>query len=74
MRKELGRDDIIVPDGPANTSMKERLTVSLVRPVTMLFTDPIVCAASLFISYVYGTLFLFFQGYPVIFRGKLAHR
>ena len=45
MRKELGREDIIVPDDPANTRMNDRLTVTAVRPVTMLFTEPIVGAA-----------------------------
>ncbi|KAL1959168.1 hypothetical protein VTO42DRAFT_2673 [Malbranchea cinnamomea] len=68
MRKELNRDDIIAEDDPANINLKEVFSVTLTRPVTMLFTEPIVGVVSLYLAYVYGILYLFFQGYPLIFK------
>ncbi|KAL4776102.1 MFS general substrate transporter [Aspergillus nidulans var. acristatus] len=40
-----------------------------IRPFLMLLREPIVAFTSLYLSVVYGILFLFFQAYPVIFRG-----
>jgi MFS family permease len=45
-----------------------------IRPFLMLLREPIVAFTSLYLSVVYGILFLFFQAYPVIFRGTLDPR
>lgn len=42
-----------------------------IRPYTMLLTEPIVSFTSLYLSVIYGVLFLFFQAYPKIFEGIL---
>jgi MFS family permease len=41
-----------------------------VRPFSMLLKEPIVSFTSLYLSFVYGILFLFFQAYPIIFKGR----
>ncbi|KAL2819053.1 MFS general substrate transporter [Aspergillus cavernicola] len=40
-----------------------------IRPFLMLLKEPIVAFTSLYLSVVYGILFLFFQAYPVVFEG-----
>ncbi|KAJ6188225.1 hypothetical protein N7519_003133 [Penicillium mononematosum] len=40
-----------------------------IRPFSMLLKEPIVSFTSLYLSFVYGILFLFFQAYPIIFKG-----
>lgn len=41
-----------------------------IRPFSMLLKEPIVSFTSLYLSFVYGILFLFFQAYPLVFEGK----
>lgn len=41
-----------------------------IRPFSMLLKEPIVSFTSLYLSVIYGILFLFFQAYPVVFKGK----
>jgi hypothetical protein len=43
------------------------LTVSLLRPLSMLFTEPIVGLVSLYASCSFATLFAFFAGFPYVF-------
>jgi MFS family permease len=44
-----------------------------IRPYAMLLTEPIVSFTSLYLSVIYGVLFLFFQAYPKIFEGTLLN-
>lgn len=41
-----------------------------IRPFSMLLKEPIVSFTSLYLSVVYGILFLFFQAYPLVFKGR----
>lgn len=41
------------------------------RPLTMLFTQPIVACTSAYLTLAYGLLYLAFQAYPFIFQGAL---
>ncbi|KAI1929367.1 hypothetical protein LOZ58_001903 [Ophidiomyces ophidiicola] len=56
MRKELNRDDIVVPDSVETRNLKDLFAVTLTRPVTMLFTEPIVPAAYPIIFQAFGKL------------------
>lgn len=42
--------------------------MSLTRPWILLFLEPIVLLTSVYISIVYGTLYMFFAGFPIIFQ------
>lgn len=44
------------------------LRVSLTRPIIFLFTEPIVAGVSLWVAFVWGTLFLFIQSASLIFE------
>ncbi|CEJ91839.1 hypothetical protein VHEMI07527 [[Torrubiella] hemipterigena] len=52
---------------PPRTLLQE-LSISLTRPWLMLFREPIVMFTSLYISIVYGTLYMFFAGFPIVFQ------
>ncbi|KAI9654329.1 MAG: hypothetical protein M1821_006645 [Bathelium mastoideum] len=54
-------------DQPPKTLAQE-LSVSLTRPWILLFREPIVLLTSLYISIVYGTLYMFFTGFPIVFQ------
>ena len=43
-------------------------TVYLTRPLLMLFTEPILFLVTVYISFIYGILYLFFEAFPVSFQ------
>ncbi|KAI1737569.1 MFS transporter [Xylaria scruposa] len=49
-------------------TLSQELSVSFTRPWILLFREPIVLLASLYVSIVYGTLYMFFAGFPLIFQ------
>ena len=55
------------PTGPA--AVKFLLTVTLVRPLHMIFTEPIVGFFSLYIGFNFSVLFGFFDAFPIVFEG-----
>lgn len=69
IRKKENRDDIISPSEVKAVSMKQIMSVTLTRPITMLFTESIVSVVSFYMAIVYAILYLFFQAYPIIFQG-----
>ncbi|KAH8817258.1 major facilitator superfamily domain-containing protein [Xylogone sp. PMI_703] len=44
------------------------MTVYLTRPFKMLFSEPILLLITIYTSYIYGILYLFFEAYPVSFQ------
>ncbi|TQB68352.1 Citrinin biosynthesis cluster MFS transporter mrr1 [Monascus purpureus] len=46
----------------------EILTKYLFRPIQMLFLEPILVCMTIYISLIYGILYLFFVAYPIAFR------
>ena len=40
----------------------------LLRPFTMLFMEPILILVTLYMSFIYGVLYLFFESYPIAFQ------
>jgi len=49
--------------------LSERLRIFLVRPFQLLFTELIVFLLSLYMSVLYGLLYIFFVAYPIIYQG-----
>ena len=45
------------------------MTVTLLRPVDMLFTEPIVFFISLYTGFNFSVLFGFFDAFPIVFEG-----
>jgi MFS family permease len=54
--------------GKPPKTLSQEFSISLTRPWILLFCEPIVLLTSLYISIVYGTLYMFFAGFPIIFQ------
>lgn len=68
MREETGDDSIISHHDELSLSLRIILIDYVALPLKMLVSDPIVLLMSLFGSFVYGLLYLFLVGYPVVFQ------
>ncbi|KAF5010993.1 hypothetical protein FDECE_2863 [Fusarium decemcellulare] len=53
-------------NGPAALSTLFKKALS--RPWVLLFTEPIVLLLSIYLSIIYGTLYLFFAAFPIVFQ------
>ncbi|CEL09550.1 Putative Synaptic vesicle transporter SVOP [Aspergillus calidoustus] len=51
------------------TSLGEAFKTALSRPWILLFREPIVFLLSLYMAIVYGTLYMLFAAYPIVFQG-----
>lgn len=49
-------------------SLKESFKVSLSRPWILLFREPIVFLLSLYMAIVYGTLYMMFAAFPIVYQ------
>ena len=54
-------------DSPQQT-IRQQFAIALLRPWKLLFREPIVMFASLYIAIVYGTLYLCFAAFPIVFQ------
>lgn len=57
------------PKLPLAQALKVLITITLFRPIRMLFTEPIVASITLYNAFVFGVLFAFFDSYPYVFMG-----
>ncbi|PNY28471.1 transporter [Tolypocladium capitatum] len=48
---------------------RELITKNFSRPMRMLFTEPIILLLSIYMSFIYGILYLFLTAYPIVFVG-----
>jgi DHA1 family multidrug resistance protein-like MFS transporter len=48
---------------------RELVTKNFTRPLRLLFTEPIVLMLSIYMSFIYGLLYLFLTAYPLVFVG-----
>lgn len=56
--------------GPTGlAAIKFLLTVTLFRPIHMIFTEPIVGLFSLYVGFNFSVLFAFFDAFPIVFQG-----
>ena len=49
---------------------KELITKNVSRPLRILFTEPIVLLVTIYMSFIYGLLYLFLTAYALVFQGK----
>lgn len=52
--------------------IKNLISVSLLKPIKMLFVEPIIALLSIYTAFVFAVLFGFFEAFPIIFRGAYA--
>ena len=59
-----------VKTGPSGlAAVKVLITVTLFRPIRMLFIEPIVFFISLYAGFIFSVLFGFFDAFPIVFQG-----
>lgn len=68
MRKETGSDEYVTNEDLDMRPLGERLRIFLLRPFQLLFLEPIVLFVSLYMSVLYGLLYMFFVAYPIIYQ------
>lgn len=54
--------------GKPKLSIKDRLSIALLRPWILLFKEPIVLLTSIYMAIIYGTLYLAFAAFPIVFQ------
>lgn len=50
------------------TSISKTFTMALTRPWILLFGEPIVFLLSLYVAIIYGTLYMLFPAFPIVFE------
>lgn len=68
MRANSGDDKFVTEQDLDLRPFSERLRVFLVRPFQLLFLEPIVLFISLYMSVLYGLLYMFFVAYPIVYQ------
>ena len=68
--KALGHP--LPPPQPARDVLRAFLVVALLRPLHMLFTEPIVSFTCLYVACEFGTLYSFFAAVPYVFQTQYA--
>lgn len=69
MRNE-GDEDAIAPLELDDRSLSSIFATALTRPFKMFWKESIVFLTSIFLALLYGTFYLFFTSYPLIFQGQ----
>ena len=71
MRKEMKSDRYVTELELSQRPLVERLRIFLIRPFQLLIREPIVMSVAVYMSVLYGTLYMFFVAFPVIYmEGK----
>ncbi|KAI1421915.1 major facilitator superfamily domain-containing protein [Xylaria sp. FL1777] len=68
MRKETGEQDWVTEQDLDMRPLGERMRIFLIMPLKLLFGELIVFLISLYMSVLYGLLYMFFIAYPIIFE------
>ncbi|PSR79988.1 putative caffeine resistance protein 5 [Coniella lustricola] len=69
LRKLTGNNKLICEPEIAGQDMtgKDVAQMALIRPFTLLFTEPIVFLLDLYIALIYGLLYIWFESFPIVF-------
>ncbi|KAJ5124898.1 uncharacterized protein N7515_008723 [Penicillium bovifimosum] len=57
--------------GNANRTASQIFTKTMVRPWVLLFLEPIVLALSVYMAIIYGTMYMEFAAFPIVFEENL---
>jgi len=69
MRKATGDMNIVAPRELEEFTISDIVTKVLARPLKMIVTEPLVAFSCLYLSFVYALFYIFFQAYPIIYKG-----
>lgn len=68
LRKETGNPNIITEQEKTKVTLRDIARTSLIRPITMIMTEPVLDLMCMYIVLIYSMLYAFFFAYPVIFQ------
>ncbi|KAK9460745.1 major facilitator superfamily domain-containing protein [Lipomyces oligophaga] len=68
LRKESGNRSLHTVFAITGESLSDRILTSITRPITMLFTNPIVFGLGLYMAFTYGFLYLLLVTFTSVFR------
>jgi hypothetical protein len=54
--------------GKPKLTFSQRLSIALLRPWVLLFKEPIVLLTAIYLAIIYGTLYLSFAAFPIVFQ------
>lgn len=69
LRRSTGSTNIFAPLELEKKGFKQMATVTLTRPLRMLFFELIVSATCIYLALAYGIFYMYFEAYPIIFQG-----
>lgn len=69
MRKETGDSRFVTEADLDTRPLGQRMKLFLVRPFQLLCLEPIVLFIALYMSVLYGLLYMFFVAFPVVYQG-----
>jgi len=67
LRKRTGEEMWWAPLDRAETAFKDRVKDVCVKPFKLLVLEPILQAMTLYMSFVYGCIYLLFEAFPIVF-------
>ncbi|KAI0786660.1 MFS general substrate transporter [Abortiporus biennis] len=67
LRKETGDDRYWAPLEKQDVGIFYRLSTILGRPFKILAMEPMLIAITLYMSFVYGCIYILFESYPIVF-------
>ncbi len=70
MRRRTKNWGIHAKQEEIEVDFKELITKNVSRPIRILFTEPIVLLITIYMSFIYGLLYLFLTAYALVFQGK----
>ncbi|KAF2029571.1 MFS general substrate transporter [Setomelanomma holmii] len=68
LKNRAKKHGITPPEDPAASKVKNAVALKVVRPLHMLCTEPAVFFFSLYNSFAFGVLFIFFAAFPYVFQ------
>ncbi|KAG1767264.1 major facilitator superfamily domain-containing protein [Suillus occidentalis] len=67
IRKRTGDEKYHAAIESQKMTLSQRLETILARPFKIIFREPMLIAITLYMSFVYGCIYLLFEAYPVVF-------
>jgi multidrug resistance protein len=67
LRKSTGDDRYYAPIEAKVVPLGERISNIVTKPVKILFLEPMLGLITVYMSFVYGCLYLLFEAYPIVF-------
>lgn len=68
LRKQTGESEHVTEQDLDMRPFSERIRIFLIRPFQLLFGEMIVFLVSVYMSVLYGLLYMFFVAYPIIYQ------